>query len=232
MAEIKTSGELAIETKGKQVKVNASEDNPAVHVARDGNDVVKRARTLTKLVDATEEGESEPKEEEAISGEEEPEQNGHNSHDENGANNEGSDSIVEDDNAATEKPEEQKHVSPDTEKVEVGEKRRRGDDDSGEAESEKEEDEKESGKETKKVKLDDEHSAENGHDAENGHVQNENGRAHLGNGNGVKKTPVEEEAPKKTKGPGRPKKADVEAKQSGAAVGDGSTIARRTRSKA
>jgi hypothetical protein len=49
--EVKTSGQLEIETAGKKVRKNADEDNPAVHVAREGNDVVKRASELTKESD-------------------------------------------------------------------------------------------------------------------------------------------------------------------------------------
>ncbi|PFH45839.1 hypothetical protein AMATHDRAFT_130586, partial [Amanita thiersii Skay4041] len=36
--EVKTSGKLEIESKGKRVHKNADQDNPAVHVERDGND--------------------------------------------------------------------------------------------------------------------------------------------------------------------------------------------------
>lgn len=48
MAETKESGEIAIKSKrGNTIKKNASHDNPAVHVERSGNDVVKRASELT-----------------------------------------------------------------------------------------------------------------------------------------------------------------------------------------
>lgn len=47
MVETKQEGEIAIETKrGNTVKRNAEPDNPAVHVERSGNDVVKRASEL------------------------------------------------------------------------------------------------------------------------------------------------------------------------------------------
>lgn len=49
VAEMKTEGKLEIETKGKLVHKNADPSNPAVHVERAGNDVVKRASELTKL---------------------------------------------------------------------------------------------------------------------------------------------------------------------------------------
>ncbi|KAG6917748.1 hypothetical protein DXG01_001286 [Tephrocybe rancida] len=49
VAEIKTDGQLEIESKGKLVHKNADPSNPAVHVERSGNDVVKRASELTKL---------------------------------------------------------------------------------------------------------------------------------------------------------------------------------------
>ncbi|KAF9456959.1 hypothetical protein BDZ94DRAFT_1135587, partial [Collybia nuda] len=49
IAEIQTTGQLEIESKGKLVHKNADPDNPAVHVAREGNDVVKRASELTRL---------------------------------------------------------------------------------------------------------------------------------------------------------------------------------------
>ncbi|RPA92979.1 hypothetical protein L873DRAFT_1603979, partial [Choiromyces venosus 120613-1] len=48
VAEIKDHGSLEISSKGKKVHKNADPKNPAVHVARDGNDVVKRASELTK----------------------------------------------------------------------------------------------------------------------------------------------------------------------------------------
>ncbi|KAG6806453.1 hypothetical protein H0H93_002998, partial [Arthromyces matolae] len=54
VAEVKTDGKLEIETKGKLVHKNADPSNPAVHVARTGNDVVKRASELTKLDSVTE----------------------------------------------------------------------------------------------------------------------------------------------------------------------------------
>ena len=44
----KEEGEIAIKSKrGNTIKKNASPDNPAVHVGRSGNDVVKRASELT-----------------------------------------------------------------------------------------------------------------------------------------------------------------------------------------
>ena len=49
VAEVKTSGTLEIESKGKRVHKNADESNPAVHIERDGNDVVKRASELSRL---------------------------------------------------------------------------------------------------------------------------------------------------------------------------------------
>ncbi|KAG6828685.1 hypothetical protein H0H87_001264 [Tephrocybe sp. NHM501043] len=49
VAEVKTDGQLEIESKGKLVHKNADPSNPAVHVERSGNDVVKRASELTKL---------------------------------------------------------------------------------------------------------------------------------------------------------------------------------------
>jgi hypothetical protein len=46
--EIKTSGNLEITSKDARVHRNADPSNPAVHVAREGNDVVKRASEFTK----------------------------------------------------------------------------------------------------------------------------------------------------------------------------------------
>ncbi|KAH6908760.1 hypothetical protein BKA70DRAFT_1278678 [Coprinopsis sp. MPI-PUGE-AT-0042] len=53
VAEVKADegGQLEIETAGKKVHKNTSPENPAVHVERKGNDVVKRASELTKLED-------------------------------------------------------------------------------------------------------------------------------------------------------------------------------------
>ncbi|KAJ8125917.1 hypothetical protein O1611_g7720 [Lasiodiplodia mahajangana] len=48
VAETKDEGSIAIKSKaGNTIKKNASPDNPAVHIARSGNDVVKRASELT-----------------------------------------------------------------------------------------------------------------------------------------------------------------------------------------
>ncbi|GAP85108.1 putative hmg-i hmg-y DNA-binding conserved site protein [Rosellinia necatrix] len=48
VAETKDEGEIAIQSKrGNTIKKNASPDDPAVHVERSGNDVVKRASELT-----------------------------------------------------------------------------------------------------------------------------------------------------------------------------------------
>lgn len=47
VAETKTEGELAITSKrGNKIKKNADPKNPAVHVERSGNDVVKKASEL------------------------------------------------------------------------------------------------------------------------------------------------------------------------------------------
>jgi len=47
VAETKEHGEIAIQSKkGNTIKKNASPDNPAVHIERSGNDVVKRANEL------------------------------------------------------------------------------------------------------------------------------------------------------------------------------------------
>ncbi|KAF8444183.1 hypothetical protein BGX38DRAFT_733158 [Terfezia claveryi] len=223
VAEVKASDELAIETKGMQFKVNTSEDNLAVQVARDGNDVVKRESTLTKLADATENDGSE-----ATNQEVDPDikQNGQHSHNKSEANKEESTSAASDNADLTDDPEQledKMDVTLDAKKVEAREKRYREDDDSGEAQND-EQSEKENGTASKKAKLD------NGLDATE---KAENGHAHNEDENGVGTPVAEEQTPKKkTKGPGRPKKADAEAKHAVAAEGDGSTIARRTRSKA
>jgi hypothetical protein len=48
VAETKDEGGIAIKSKrGNTIKKNASPDNPAVHITRSGNDVVKRASELT-----------------------------------------------------------------------------------------------------------------------------------------------------------------------------------------
>jgi len=48
VAEVQTEGKLELELKSKTVHKNADPSNPAVHVAREGNDVVKRASELIK----------------------------------------------------------------------------------------------------------------------------------------------------------------------------------------
>ncbi|KAF2814209.1 uncharacterized protein BDZ99DRAFT_354724, partial [Mytilinidion resinicola] len=48
VAEVKEHGDLSIQSnKGNTITKNASPDDPAVHLAREGNDVVKRAHELT-----------------------------------------------------------------------------------------------------------------------------------------------------------------------------------------
>ncbi|KAI0468230.1 hypothetical protein F4859DRAFT_517418 [Xylaria cf. heliscus] len=48
VTETKDKGEITIKSKlGNTIKKNASSNNPAVHVERSGNDVVKRASELT-----------------------------------------------------------------------------------------------------------------------------------------------------------------------------------------
>ena len=47
VAEKKTSGEVAIKSKrGNTIKKNAEPNNPAIHIERSGNDVVKKASEL------------------------------------------------------------------------------------------------------------------------------------------------------------------------------------------
>lgn len=239
VAETKTSGELAIETNGKEVKVNASEDNPAVHVARDGNDVVKRESALTKTEGTTENGEngvSEVQDTTADATADVSEENGDRvdvddapkdevvnedvplNTDEGSNEMDVSPSAGEDTTTAdaTKETEDKMDTTPDVGKAEVGEKRSREDDDDGSMHREDEMAEKENGKETKKVKLDNGDAAETV--TENGHHTESNG--------------VEETTPKKRK-PGRPSKAEAEAKaQAAATEGDASSIAKRTRSKA
>lgn len=180
---METHGSLEIESKGKRVRRNADLDNPAVHVAREGNDVVKRASELTKKPSA-------PSVERKIFGKERV---------------------------------EEKKV------VDSGEKRDRSDADVNGDKSPVEEQveaEKDTGKEVKKPKLDEKVKEKNGH------------------GNGEEKSdkttaPAEAEAssvPKK-RGPGRPKKSEIEARKREAAerlksVGGAEEISQRTRSKA
>ncbi|TFK23024.1 hypothetical protein FA15DRAFT_621613, partial [Coprinopsis marcescibilis] len=56
VAEVQTEagGKLEIETAGKTVHKNSDPQNPAVHVEREGNDVVKRASELEKTGEAAE----------------------------------------------------------------------------------------------------------------------------------------------------------------------------------
>ncbi|KAI9835985.1 MAG: hypothetical protein M1837_003552 [Sclerophora amabilis] len=54
-AKVKGEDEIAIKSKrGNTIKKNASPDNPAVHISRPGNDVVKRASELDKEADGDE----------------------------------------------------------------------------------------------------------------------------------------------------------------------------------
>ncbi|KAI0965531.1 hypothetical protein F4678DRAFT_467393 [Xylaria arbuscula] len=64
VAETKDEGEIAIKSKrGNTIKKNASPDNPAVHVERSGNDVVKRASELTVEKKASKNNKKESEEE-------------------------------------------------------------------------------------------------------------------------------------------------------------------------
>ena len=50
VAEVKEHGELVIQSKkGNRIKKNADPENPAVHISRPGNDVVKRASELADV---------------------------------------------------------------------------------------------------------------------------------------------------------------------------------------
>ncbi|KAI9851916.1 MAG: hypothetical protein M1838_002353 [Thelocarpon superellum] len=52
VAEVKDHGDISIQSKkGNTIKKNADPDNPAVHISRPGNDVVKRASELDKEAD-------------------------------------------------------------------------------------------------------------------------------------------------------------------------------------
>lgn len=179
---MKTHGSLEIESKGKRVRRNADLDNPAVHVAREGNDVVKRASELTKESSAP----------------------------------------------CAEKRDKKTTVKEGVEEkkeAEAGEKRDRSDVDVNGDKSpieEQVEAERDTGKEAKKPKLDEKAKGKNGH------------------GNEEKITaPGEAEvssAPKK-RGPGRPKKSEIEARKREAAerlksAGGAEKISQRTRSKA
>jgi len=63
VADVATEGDLSITSnKGNTIKKNASEDDPAVHVAREGNDVVKRAHELTIDEKASDSKDDKPKE--------------------------------------------------------------------------------------------------------------------------------------------------------------------------
>ena len=71
VAEVKEKGEIAIESnRGNTIKKNAEPDNPAVHIERSGNDVVKRASELQidKKAEGSSNGDSkqESKESESI----------------------------------------------------------------------------------------------------------------------------------------------------------------------
>lgn len=62
MAEKKTEGEVAITSKrGNKIKKNAEPDNPANHIERSGNDVVKKASELNVEKKANGSGGSESK---------------------------------------------------------------------------------------------------------------------------------------------------------------------------
>ena len=75
VGEIKTQGQLEIQSNGKSVKRNADPSNPAVHVEREGNDVVKRMSELTK-VDMETEQDNPASMEEGEGGEEKPAETG------------------------------------------------------------------------------------------------------------------------------------------------------------
>lgn len=186
VAGIKTHGTLEIESKGKLVHKNADPENPAVHVGREGNDVVKRASELTKESSAPP---VEKKDKKSV-----------------------------------------KEGSEGKKEVEAGEKRDRSDAD-GEGDKspaeEQAEAEKDTGKEAKKPKLDEKVKEKNGHS--NGEAKKPDQASPPAK---VEASP----APKK-RGPGRPKKSEIEARKKEAAeklesAGGAEKISQRTRSKA
>lgn len=236
VAEVKTSGELAIETKGKHIKVNASDENPAVHVAREGNDVVKRASALTKLNDASngDESTSASNNEKATStngtstekvNEQEAINNDKETSDQPTSNGQSESTTAQADESA-DKMDTSTVSTPGEEKV--GEKRARDDDDIGDAPSpeEKEEDDA-TGKEVKKAKLVEE-------DVEKSAPEStEEPQAITSTTESTEEaSAVEEISPKKKAG--RPKKSESQSKEaSSEASGNGTeSIAKRTRSKA
>jgi len=236
VAEVKTSGELAIETKGKHIKVNASNENPAVHVARDGNDVVKRASALTKLDDAGNgDGSTSAGNDDKATGtngastekanETEATNDDKETTDQPTSNGQSESTAAQADESA-DKMDISTVSTPGEEKV--GEKRARDDDDIGDAPSpeEKEEDDA-TGKEVKKAKLVEE-------DVEKSAPEStEEPQATTSNTESTGEAPaVEETSPKKKAG--RPKKSESQPKEaSSEAYGDGTeSIAKRTRSKA
>lgn len=186
VTEIKTHGSLEIESKGKRVRRNADLENPAVHIAREGNDVVKRASEITKESSAPFAEKKDKK-------------------------------------AAVKEGVEEKKVA------EAGEKRDRSDADMNGGKSlveEQVEAEKGAGKEAKKAKLDEKVKESNGHD--DGEEKSDRTTT-LGE---AEVSP----APKK-RGPGRPKKSEIEARKREAAerlksAGGAEKISQRTRSKA
>lgn len=224
VAEVKTSGELAIDTAGKHIKVNASEENPAVHVAREGNDVVKRASALTKLDDGGDNAQ------ESTDNDTKPETNGTS----NGENQTITDDEVTKENVAAAQETEATTSTDNADKMDistvstpgeekVGEKRARDDDDIGDAPSPEEKDSSDdaTGKEVKKAKLVEEDVEKSAPDSSAEETTT------------AEDTPAADETTPKKKA-GRPRKADSTAKESSAsAEGDGKeSIARRTRSKA
>ncbi|XTI84672.1 hypothetical protein V2W45_1369663 [Cenococcum geophilum] len=114
VAEVKEHGELSIQSnKGNTIKKNADPEDPAVHIAREGNDAVKRAREIEVeehanggevRVPESEKKEEEEKEEEKKY-EEEEKQNG----------------VVE---ATESKTEETKNGEVASEEAKTGEKRK------------------------------------------------------------------------------------------------------------
>ncbi|KAK2073433.1 hypothetical protein P8C59_007718 [Phyllachora maydis] len=233
VSETKSDGEMAIKSKrGNTIKKKADPDNPAVHVSRAGNDVVKRASELTVEEKGGGSNGGEAEEEEEEEEEEEKEEDG-------GGGEDGEEGHEKD-----ERKEKKEGGEKGTGRGK-GQKRKKsvkeadgeeGDEEEQEEEGDKEEEEEQeeednSGKEVKKggQQANKRRKKEKGQDVKD--VQEAEAEAEDAEEDKDDKAEQEdgedEEKPKK-KGAGRPKKGDH--KKAAAAKG-GDMTARSTRSK-
>ncbi|KAF3007420.1 hypothetical protein E8E13_002977 [Curvularia kusanoi] len=226
VAEVKEKGEIAIESnRGNTIKKNAEPENPAVHIERSGNDVVKRASELQidKKAEGSSNSDSKQEGKESESGKQDEKQ------DDNSAETEKKDEEMkdapasEDKNGETEKPAEKNGHSKDEDSKSESKEDAEGDDKSDEAQAgDKRKVDKTNGADaekeapaTKKTKADDDDDEEaDGDDKEEGDEKGDGEEKAEGNSKGKAGRPKASEK-KEKKEPAKKKQSKPAATEDG-----------------